>query len=304
MGAPPVTGKPASTRRGLLPSPRSSPRDATTARTCSQRPQIVTELRATTYTSHSGSTPPQRSWQRTQATTDPRPRTRTSAHGTTRGAAQTDPQHAHQREQHLPTGKQPNWPAHLPHGKQPATASEQHEHDNARRRDNTASSHDNPARRTTRTLGQCQTTQLSGIDSGASRSLRNRAQPPYEPVLQVPLGSLGCTTERLGTAVYYSPGGCVASPVLQVRVSEETLARIDAARGEATRSDWARDTIVRALDGEPAPVSFSESAAADVRPAAEARPRRAVPKPATEAPSSFAAADFPAPRMPRSRGGE
>lgn len=116
----------------------------------------------------------------------------------------------------------------------------------------------------------------------------------------------------------------MASPVLQVRVSEETLARIDAARGEATRSDWARDTIVRALDGQlmtpeqavayvyamrtASPVPFDmapqliEEAAAST---AKARARRTAPKAATEAESSPPVADgFPAPRLPRWRGGE
>jgi hypothetical protein len=42
----------------------------------------------------------------------------------------------------------------------------------------------------------------------------------------------------------------VAAPVLQLRVPEDTLARLDGARGEETRSAWVLRLIGRELAGE------------------------------------------------------
>ncbi len=44
----------------------------------------------------------------------------------------------------------------------------------------------------------------------------------------------------------------VAAPLLQLRVPEETLVRIDEIRGDATRSAWLQRLIDRELNGQPA----------------------------------------------------
>ena len=45
-------------------------------------------------------------------------------------------------------------------------------------------------------------------------------------------------------------GGPVAAPVLQLRVPEDTLARIDEARGDDSRSAWLLRLIDRELSGQ------------------------------------------------------
>jgi hypothetical protein len=61
----------------------------------------------------------------------------------------------------------------------------------------------------------------------------------------------------------------LAAPVLQLRVPEDTLARIDGARGEDTRSAWLLRLIDRELDGQ-APASATQPAAAPPAPASPA----------------------------------
>jgi hypothetical protein len=52
----------------------------------------------------------------------------------------------------------------------------------------------------------------------------------------------------------------VTSPVIQVRVPEDTVARIDQARGDDTRSAWLQRLIDRELNGQqPAPALTSGS---------------------------------------------
>jgi hypothetical protein len=53
----------------------------------------------------------------------------------------------------------------------------------------------------------------------------------------------------------------VAAPVLQLRVPEDTLARLDDARGEETRSAWVLRLIGRELDGQTATQAGTQTAA-------------------------------------------
>ena len=54
----------------------------------------------------------------------------------------------------------------------------------------------------------------------------------------------------------YRPG----NPVVQLRVPKDTLARIDGARGDDTRSAWALRLIDRELDGQPTMAAPSAAA--------------------------------------------
>jgi hypothetical protein len=54
----------------------------------------------------------------------------------------------------------------------------------------------------------------------------------------------------------------VAAPVVQVRVPEDTLARIDAIRGDDTRSAWLQRLIDRELAGQQAAPTTSAAALA------------------------------------------
>lgn len=61
----------------------------------------------------------------------------------------------------------------------------------------------------------------------------------------------------------------MAAPVLQLRVPEDTLARIDSARGEDTRSAWVLRLIDRELDSQ---VTTAPPAAAPIASAARGEP--------------------------------
>jgi hypothetical protein len=71
----------------------------------------------------------------------------------------------------------------------------------------------------------------------------------------------------------------VTSPVLRLRVPEDTLARIDQASGDATRSAWVHRLIDRELTGQQ-PATAPATAPAIALPPGEPYPARSAPDPA------------------------